>query len=82
MNARILSLTVFTLALAVVFGFGAINNSNAALTDSFNLVAGHEVNLTGVDEANNGIGTASDKDAGPSFSFQTYGLSGDWATVR
>ncbi len=82
MNAKIIRLSVFAIALAVLFGLGAVNNTFAAHSDSFNVSPADQANLIGVDEANNGVGAASDRDSGPSPSFQTYGLSGDWSLVR
>ncbi len=83
MNAKIIRLSVFAIALAVLFGLGAVNNTFATThSDSYNATPADQANLIGVDEANNGAGRVSDRDAGPSYSFQTYGLSGDWSLVR
>ncbi len=82
MNAKIFTPFVVAVALAVVFGFGAINNTNAASTDSYNVSPPDQANMIGVDEAGNRLGANADRDKSPSPSFQTYGLFDNWSDVR
>lgn len=82
MNAKIFTPFVLAVALAVVFGFGAVNNTHAVSTDSYNVSTPDQSNMIGVDEAGNRLGATSDRDKGPAPSFQTYGLFGNWSDVR
>ena len=77
MNKRLFSLSIVTIALAMVFSFTTPNVTLAA-GDNYNDVFIGASNLFGVDEAVNGTEPNSDRDVGPGVEFQSYGLRGDW----
>lgn len=77
---KVFNLTIFAVAFALVFGFGAFNGAMAAKSDNFNYDYPGQANLIGVDEADNSLGNHRDRDRGvPGFSFDSYGLSGSYA---
>ena len=78
MNKRLFSLSIVTIAFAMVFSFTAPNVTSAA-GDNYNYILIDAVNVFGADEAVNGIEPGSDRDVGPDLNFQSYGLQGNWA---
>ncbi|MHC1726159.1 MAG: hypothetical protein AB9866_09165 [Syntrophobacteraceae bacterium] len=76
---RIFNLTILAVAFALVIGFGAFSTTMAA-SDNFNWDYPGQVNLIGIDEANNSLAGHADRDRGvPGFTFDTYGLAGNYA---
>ena len=83
MNKKLLfSLTIFTFAFAVVFGFGTLNNAAAVASGEHNYEYPGQVNLIGIDEAFTSVGPGRDFDKSLDFSFETRGLDGSFSPER
>jgi len=79
MSTKLFSLSLFSIALALVFMFAAPGFSTV-VSDNYNAVFDGP-NIFGTSEANNSFGALHDGDReGVSrLNFQSRGLHGDWA---
>ncbi len=80
MSRKLLTLSVLTFALALVFSVGGINSAKAFVSDNYNNDFTGP-NLVGVDEARHSVGSLPDRDSDMNIKpdFKSYGLQGDWA---